>query len=78
MKKKSPLWHWRQIKGVSQAELGKLLGVQDAAVTKWEKGRVPAERVLSVSKVTGIPAHQIRPDLYPAPTKERREAGATA
>jgi DNA-binding transcriptional regulator YdaS (Cro superfamily) len=70
MKKKSPLWHWRQAKGVSQADFGKLLGVGDAAVTKWEKGRVPAERVLSVSRVTGISPHQIRPDLYPAPSRQ--------
>lgn len=76
MKKKSPLWHWRQAKGVSQADLGKLLGVGDAAVTKWEKNRVPAERVLTVSRVTGIPPHQIRPDLYPAPEREGRVAAA--
>lgn len=63
---KSPLWHWRQLQGVSQAELGRLVGVQDAAVNKWERGRIPAERVIKLSKVTGIPPHQLRPDLYPA------------
>ena len=27
------------------------------------------ERVQSVTKATGIPAHKLRPDLYPAPEK---------
>lgn len=33
------------------------------AISQWR--RVPAERVLAVSEVTGIPLHVIRPDLYP-------------
>lgn len=68
MKDVSPLTHWRKANGVTQAELGKKLGVGDAAITKWEKGRVPAERVLSVAEETGIPPHMLRPDLYPVPS----------
>lgn len=63
----SPITLWRKAHGITQAALGERLGVGDAAITKWEKGRVPAERVLDVSRETGIPPHRIRPDLYPAP-----------
>ena len=32
----------------------------------WEK-QIPAERVAVVSKVTGIPKHELRPDLWDPP-----------
>ena len=36
------------------------------AIQAWlKKNRVPAERVLAVEKATGVPRHQLRPDLYP-------------
>jgi DNA-binding transcriptional regulator YdaS (Cro superfamily) len=36
------------------------------AVEKWlDKERIPAERVLEIEAVTGIPRHELRPDLYP-------------
>lgn len=35
------------------------------AVYQWS--RVPAEHVLKVEKITGMPRHVLRPDLYPAP-----------
>ena len=47
------------------SDLGRLVGVRRAAVCKWERKRVPAERVLDVERVTGIPRHELRPDLYP-------------
>ena len=33
-------------------------------VMRWEKGRVPAERVHEVSKKTGIPKEKLRADLF--------------
>lgn len=33
-----------------------------AAVSKWE--RIPAERVVEVERITGIPREELRPDLY--------------
>jgi DNA-binding transcriptional regulator YdaS (Cro superfamily) len=32
-------------------------------------GRVPAERVLSIEAATGVPRHELRPDLYPLESK---------
>ena len=63
----SPITHWRKANGITQAQLGEMVGVKDAAVNKWEKTRPPAERVLKLSEVTRIPPHRLRPDLYPAP-----------
>jgi DNA-binding transcriptional regulator YdaS (Cro superfamily) len=34
------------------------------AIYQWD--RVPAEHVHAVEKITGIPRHKLRPDLYPA------------
>ncbi|KQZ81900.1 hypothetical protein ASD64_09095 [Mesorhizobium sp. Root157] len=47
--------------------LGKLadgLGIKHQAFYSWKK-KVPAERVLDFERLTGIPRHDIRPDLYP-------------
>jgi DNA-binding transcriptional regulator YdaS (Cro superfamily) len=41
-------------------------GVKYQAVQKWRRsGRIPAERVLCVEEVSGVPRHELRPDLYP-------------
>jgi TorA maturation chaperone TorD len=49
--------------GVSQ--LADKIGISQPSVSNWHK--IPAERVLTVEKVTGVPRSALRPDLYPAP-----------
>jgi DNA-binding transcriptional regulator YdaS (Cro superfamily) len=46
-----------------------LTEISPQAISQWKK--VPAERVLDVERVTGIPRHELRPDIYPAPEQER-------
>lgn len=49
------------------AGLARLLGqISSQAISQWR--RVPAERVLDVERVTGVPRSQLRPDLYPEAT----------
>jgi DNA-binding transcriptional regulator YdaS (Cro superfamily) len=54
------------------------LGLSRSAVSQWD--RVPAERVLDVERLTGVPREKIRPDLYlrekvsPVDTAEAKEA----
>ena len=50
------------------AEVSRALGVTRAAVATWP--RVPAERVIEVSRITGIPRHDLRPDIYEPPHVE--------
>jgi DNA-binding transcriptional regulator YdaS (Cro superfamily) len=40
-------------------------GLTPQAVSQWRQA--PATRVLDVERVTGVPRHQLRPDIYPAP-----------
>lgn len=46
--------------GVS--ELARRVGISQPSVSNWDK--VPAERVLAVEAVTGVPRMRLRPDLY--------------
>lgn len=46
--------------GLAEALSGK---ITPQAVSQWKQ--VPAERVLDVERVTGVPRHRLRPDLYP-------------
>lgn len=46
------------------AKLARALKLHRQAVYQWS--RVPAEHVFTVEKLTGIPRHKLRPDLYPA------------
>ena len=50
------------------SELARKLGISSQAVSQWE--RIPGERTLAVEDITGIPAHELRPDLYRAPRSE--------
>lgn len=48
------------------ADLAAAIGVSPQAVRKWKKeGKVPAERVLLIESITGVPRHELRPDIYP-------------
>lgn len=44
------------------ARVARDLGLTRSAVAMWD--RVPAERVVEVERITGVPREQLRPDLY--------------
>ncbi|CAM6348398.1 MULTISPECIES: transcriptional regulator [Enterobacter] len=52
----------------SASALSSAIGVSKMAVSLWRKNGVPAERVLTIFRATGISPHELRPDLYPNPT----------
>lgn len=43
--------------------MARSLGISQPAISSWK--RVPADRVLSVEAMTGIPRSDLRPDIYP-------------
>ena len=45
--------------------VARTLGIKHPSVCGWR--RVPAEHVMAVSRLTGIPPHQLRQDVFPAP-----------
>jgi DNA-binding Xre family transcriptional regulator len=50
-------------------DLAQAVGVDKATVTRWSQGNIPPERARDVSRATGIPLYQLRPDLWDAPKK---------
>jgi len=57
--------------GCTLANLAREMRVEKSTVTRWMQSRVPAERVADISAITGIPKHELRPDIFdPAPQKE--------
>jgi DNA-binding transcriptional regulator YdaS (Cro superfamily) len=49
--------------------LAEVCGVTPQAVYQWrrKRGKVPVECVLRVEQFTGVPRHELRPDIYPPP-----------
>lgn len=65
------IFNWRTARKLTQTEAASKAGVGQAAWAKWEKGQVPAEQCLKVNRITAIPLHELRPDIYPAPPMRR-------
>jgi hypothetical protein len=42
--------------------LARALGISAGAIFKWQ--RIPADRLLRIEAVTGVPREKLRPDLY--------------
>ncbi|MGU3286493.1 Cro/CI family transcriptional regulator [Methylobacterium mesophilicum] len=47
--------------------LSRALGISSAAVCQWRQ--CPVLRVIAVEKATGVPRHELRPDVYPPPAQ---------
>lgn len=52
----------RAFKVKTITELAKELGIEPASVSGWR--RIPAERVSEVSRITGVPRAELRPDIF--------------
>lgn len=64
------------------AVTGTLTALADAlnttiqAVSQWEE--IPAERCPEIHRLTGVPLHVLRPDIYPRPFVKRLASAAHA
>jgi len=50
---------------VKNSQIAKHFDVSRQAVYGWFKKKVPAERVIELERISGIPRHELRPDIYP-------------
>jgi DNA-binding transcriptional regulator YdaS (Cro superfamily) len=48
--------------------LADALKIYASALSQWNQ--VPATRATEVAELTGIPLHELRPDVFPVPAKE--------
>jgi len=62
----------------NRSELARRLGIKVQSIQQWD--RIPAERVIDIERVTGVPRQELRPDLYEGQkdrrNKSEREAAA--
>lgn len=69
----NPVRAYRISRSLSQGDLGQMVGVEKAAVSKWEAGTPPSpESAIKLEEVSKgeISKSALRPDLWPAPTPE--------
>jgi DNA-binding transcriptional regulator YdaS (Cro superfamily) len=43
-------------------KLGRMLGISHQAIGQWES--IPAERLIEIEILTGVPREELRPDLF--------------
>src|SRR5262249_17035047 len=44
--------------------LARLLGVREQTPYQWGRTRIPADRIIEIERLTGVPRELLRPDLY--------------
>lgn len=67
----NPIVAFRKEHGITQTEFGAPIGVNASCVSKWERGRINAERVIDIETAwgkMGLTRHSLRPDLYGDPS----------
>jgi DNA-binding transcriptional regulator YdaS (Cro superfamily) len=64
-------------KAGGQKPLADLIGTSQAQVWFWlneSKKGAAADFVIAIETATGIPRHELRPDIYPPPASKKRSA----
>lgn len=55
-----------------QTELANLIGTKQQNVWQWlnRDGKASARYVVKISQATGVPCHELRPDIFPEPAND--------
>ncbi|WP_107341780.1 helix-turn-helix domain-containing protein [Agrobacterium pusense] len=58
--------NFRKGSGLTLDAVAELFKVDRTTVLRWEKGEppVPIKRVAEIAAATGIPRHELRPDIF--------------
>lgn len=69
---------YRAVAAKTQADLAQDLGVAPMTVSRWETGdrKIGVKTLPEVSKITGIPREQLRPDFFGTDANAEREPAA--
>ena len=52
------------------------LNIPRTSLHRWVKSKsIPPHRVLAVERITGVPRHELRPDIYPPPNANQEVRG---
>jgi pyruvate kinase len=62
MKKRSPLQKYLKAERGRLSKLATALNITPAAINQWKI--IPADKLVAISRETGIPRNELRPDLY--------------
>ena len=61
--------------GGGPTAVARALDVRQSVVSNWAiRNRIPAERVLEIERITGVPCWEIRPDIFPPERFAKRAA----
>lgn len=64
-----PIARFRALHELTLDAFGELVGVKKSVVSKWENGIAPSpQSAIEVERATGIPRHELRPDLWTPPS----------
>jgi transcriptional regulator with XRE-family HTH domain len=60
----SPITHYRKTNDQTLEALADVLGVDKSTIWRWERGKIPVDRLADVERATGIPRQSLRPDIF--------------
>jgi DNA-binding transcriptional regulator YdaS (Cro superfamily) len=75
--RKHPLTRYRETKKISLQALGEALGgINKSTVLRWEQGAIdiPPEFLEKIERATGVPRHELRPDIFKGYARSREAA----
>lgn len=63
---------FRKSRGLTLDSAAEIFGVDRTTILRWERGEppVPVKRLDEIEGITGIPRHDLRPDIFGPASKE--------